>query len=80
MQNDPRGFAQWDFVSTTPTDLQTLVSSFGLSYSDEAGQINHSMNTILIAADGTVANMWPGNDWQSSEVLAVMRHTAALNK
>jgi protein SCO1 len=80
IQNDPGGFAQWDFVSTTPADLQTLVTSFGLSFSNQDGQINHSMNTILLAGDGTVANMWPGNDWQASEVLDVMRHTAAYIK
>lgn len=80
VQNDPAGFAQWDFVSTTPADLQTLVTSFGLSFSDQDGQINHSMNTILLAADGTVADMWPGNDWQASEVLDVMRHAATLIK
>jgi protein SCO1/2 len=80
IQNDPGGFSQWDFVSTTPADLQTLVTSFGLSFSNQDGQINHSMNTILLAGDGTVANMWPGNDWQASEVLDVMRHTVAYIK
>ena len=80
LQNDPGGFAQWDFVSTTPKDLQTLVSSFGLAYSQENNQISHSMNTILLAGNGTVANMWPENDWQSSEILDVMRHTAGLDR
>ena len=80
LQNNPGGFALWDFVSTTPADLQTLVSSFGLSYSQQDNQISHSMNTILLAADGTVADMWPENDWQASEVLDVMRHASALGK
>ena len=80
MEHDPKGFQHWDFVSTTPADLQTLVSSFGLSFSEQDGQISHSMNTILLAADGTVANMWPGNDWQTSEVLDVMRHASTLSK
>jgi protein SCO1 len=80
LQNDPSGFVLWDFVRTTPGELKTLVSSFGLSYSEENDQISHSMNTILLAPDGTIANMWPGNDWQTSEVLDVMRHTAASAK
>ncbi len=78
--HDPGGFQHWDFVSTTPADLQKLVASFGLSYSEQDSQISHSMNTILLAADGTVANMWPGNDWQTSEVLDVMRHASTLSK
>jgi protein SCO1/2 len=75
MDNDPKGFQHWDFVSTTPEDLQKLVGSFGLEYSDEDSQISHSMNTILLAPDGTVANMWPGNEWKANEVAEVIRHT-----
>ena len=36
----PHGrFKHWDFVSTTPADLQKLTAGFGLSYSEQAGQI-----------------------------------------
>jgi len=80
MDHDPNGFGHWDFVSTTPADLLKLTAGFGLSYSEQDGQISHSMNTILLAADGTVANMWPGNEWKTSEVLDVMRHAATANK
>ena len=75
----PRVFQHWDFVSTTPADLQSLVASFGLQYSEQDSQISHSVNTILLAPDGTVAKMWPGNEWQTSEVLDVMRHAATLS-
>jgi hypothetical protein len=34
------------------------------------------MNTILLAPDGTVANMWPGNEWKPNEVADVMRHAS----
>ena len=74
LDHDPRGFEHWDFVSTTPADLQKLTGSFGISYSDEDDQISHSMNTILLAADGTVADMWPGNGWQTNEVVDVIQH------
>ena len=79
MDDNPKGFVHWDFVSTTPADLLKLTAAFGLAYSDQNNQISHSMNTILLAKDGTVANMWPGNDWQTSEVVDVMRHTSAQN-
>jgi protein SCO1/2 len=74
VENDPKGFQHWDFVSTTPDDLQKLVGSFGLEYSEENSQISHSMNTILLAPDGTIANMWPGNEWKPDEVADAMRH------
>lgn len=75
VEHDAKGFQHWDFVSTTPDDLQKLVGSFGLEYSEEDSQISHSMNTILLDPDGTVANMWPGNEWKPDEVTKVMRHT-----
>ena len=80
LDHDPKGFEHWDFVSTTPADLLKLTGSFGLAYSEKNSQINHSLNTILLAADGTVADMWPGNEWQTSEVLNVMRHSLATTK
>ena len=78
MKHDPAGFQHWDFVSTTPADLQKLVAEFGLDYSEDQGQISHSLNTILLAPDGTVAEMWPGNEWQAAEVLDVTRHALAF--
>jgi protein SCO1/2 len=80
LDRDPKGFEHWDFVSTTPADLLKLTGSFGLAYSEENSQINHSLNTILLATDGTVADMWPGNEWQTSEVLDVMHHASTLAK
>jgi protein SCO1 len=80
MNHDPKGFEHWDFVSTTPADLEKLTADFGLAYSEQNSLISHSMNTVLLATDGTVAQMWPGNDWQTSEVLDVMRHTLALSR
>jgi len=77
--HDPAGFQHWDFVSTSPADLQKLVADFGLDYSEQDSQISHSLNTVLLATDGTVVEMWPGNGWQTSEVLDVMRHTSTLS-
>src|ERR1035437_5244167 len=68
MEHDPNGFQHWDFVSTTPADLQKLVASFGLDYSVQDGEIMHDMLTILLAPDGTIANMWPYNNCKTSEV------------
>ena len=78
--HDPAGFQHWDFVSTTPEDLRKLVADFGLDYAEQNSKISHSLDTVLLAADGTVAEMWPGNEWQPSEVLEFMRHTSILSK
>jgi protein SCO1/2 len=78
LDRDPKGFQHWDFGSTTSADLQKLLTSFGIDYGRQDGQISHSLNTILVAPDGTVAQMWPGNEWQTSEVVSVMRQSLAV--
>jgi protein SCO1/2 len=73
LQNDPAGFAHWDFVSTSPTDLRTLATGFGLVYFEKDNQITHSMLTVLLAPDSIVAKVWTGNEWRKSEILDAMR-------
>ena len=80
LRDDASGFAHWDFVLTTPADLQKLASAFGLQYFEQNNQISHSMNTILLASDGTVAETWPGNEWKTSEVVAALKKAAAFKE
>ena len=77
LKDDASGFANWDFVSTSPADLQRLASAFGLEYSVQNNQIVHSMSTILLAPDGTVKQIWPGNQWKTSEVLAALKNATS---
>ncbi len=77
LRDDASGFAHWDFVSTTPADLQKLASAFGLQYFEQNNQISHSMSTVLLAPDGTVAKTWPGNEWKTSEVLAALKNATS---
>lgn len=67
--DDPAGFAQWDFASPAPSDLHKLAQAFGLYYVPDGNQIAHSMDTVLISPDGTIAKSWLDNQWQVEEVL-----------
>jgi protein SCO1/2 len=79
MDHNPAGFKHWDFVSTSAADLQVLTKEFGLDYSaQDNGQLSHTLNTILIARDGTVAEVWPGNEWRPPEILDVTRHALSI--
>ena len=66
--------AHWYFASTTAADLQKLAVDFGLPYFKENNEISHGMKTILLAPEGTVAEMWPDNEWKASEVLAALKN------
>ena len=78
LANDPEGFEHWDFVSTTPDDLNTVATAFGLEYFPQANLVPHSMNTILLATDGTVARYWPGTEWNTSEVISAVRQAIGV--
>jgi protein SCO1 len=73
LKGDAKGFAQWEFVSTTPGDLKKLANAFGLAYSTKDNVISHNLDTILLGPDGAVVKRWPGNEWRTSEVLEAMR-------
>jgi protein SCO1/2 len=73
INDDPAGFAHWEFAATTPDDLRRLAQSFGLEYSVADNQITHTMQTVLIAPDGTVARSWAGSGWSEDEVAAAVK-------
>ena len=54
LKGNASGFAEWDFVSTRPMDIERLGSAFGLTYYQQNNLIVHSMSTILLSPDGTV--------------------------
>lgn len=73
LDDNPAGFAHWEFAATTPEDLRKLAGAFGLEYSVQGNQITHTMQTVLIAPDGTVANTWAGSGWSEEEVANAVR-------
>ena len=77
LHGDSGGFAYWDFVATTPADLKTLAAAFNLTYFEKDNQITHSLRTVLLATDGTVAKVWSGNQWRKQEILDSLRQAAS---
>ena len=66
-QVDP-AFQHWQFATGTPEQVRTLADFFGLSYNEKQGQIVHTLQTVLIGADGKVAKVYTGNQWKPDEV------------
>jgi protein SCO1/2 len=75
LDDDPSGFAYWDFAFITAGDLRKLADAFGLMYFEQDNQISHTMNIVLIAPDGTVAKYW-SQDWTTSELEDGLREQA----
>jgi len=64
---DP-GFQHWQFASGSPEEVRKSADFFGLSYNEKQGQIVHTLQTVLIGADGKVAKVYTGNQWKPAEV------------
>jgi protein SCO1/2 len=74
---DPAGFAHWEFAVSSQDDLKQLASAFDLVYFQQDNQIVHSMDTVLLAPDGTVAQTWTDNDWSTADMLSAIEQAAA---
>jgi len=58
LHDNPSGFAHWTFAAPGADELKKLAEAFGLLYVEEADQISHSINIILIGPDGRVSKYW----------------------
>jgi protein SCO1 len=72
---DPN-FTHWQFATGTPAEIKKITEFFGLSYIPDSGQIVHSLRTAVIAPNGTIADLFNGNDWKPND--AVQAVTAVL--
>jgi protein SCO1/2 len=66
-------FEHWEFATGEAGEIRRLANFFGLTYNTERDQIVHSLRTILIGADGRVAQIYRGNQWKPAEVVADLR-------
>jgi protein SCO1/2 len=69
---DPK-FTHWQFVTSTPAEIKKITDFFGLTYMPDGGQIVHSLRTAVIAPNGTVADVYNGNDWKPNDAVEAVK-------
>jgi protein SCO1/2 len=78
LDGNAQGFAHWSFVVPTPANLKKLATAFGVVYRpSKDGDIEHTMVTALVGPDGTVQQMWNGDDWDPKDVAQAVEYAAA---
>ena len=70
---NPPDFGVWEFATGSAEDIKKITSHFGLIYRRESGQIEHSLVTALIGPDGTLKQIYQGNQWTPGQILAELR-------
>jgi protein SCO1 len=69
-------FTRWTFLTGDRDDVDQFASRFGVSVSralNDARDITHNLRTAIIKPDGTLANVYTGNDWTPEQVLADLK-------
>jgi protein SCO1 len=73
---------RWTFLTGDRDDVDQFAARFGVSVSralNDARDITHNLRTAIIAADGTVAKVYTGNDWSPDQILADLKNLGAPN-
>jgi protein SCO1/2 len=66
-------FARWQLATGSADEIRKVAAFFGLDYySEENGQVIHSLRTGVVAADGTLARVFEHNEWTAAEVVGVL--------
>lgn len=67
-------FAHWTFAVPKQKDLAPLLEFFDVgAVPREGGSLEHTLSTAVIGADGRILKWYPGNQWTSADLLAVVR-------
>jgi protein SCO1 len=72
LNEDPKGFAHWQFTAPSPENLRKLADAFSPIY-EEDNQISHTMSTVLIGPDGKLAKTGIMSDWTVAEAMTAIQ-------
>ena len=82
--NDPKiKFDVWQLAIGSDAEVRKIADFFGLRYQTDENdktQINHSLRTVVIAPDGKVTKIFPGNEWTPRQLLAEMESAFLATK
>jgi len=70
-------FDHWEFASILASERADIARFFNLFYSEDGGQITHSMSTAIIAPDGHVSHWYNDNGWKPADVLSDLMASSA---
>lgn len=71
-------FTVWQLAVGADKEVREVADFFGLRYEvdpNDKEQFNHSLRTAIIAPDGKVAKILPGNEWTTDDLLGELQTT-----
>ena len=68
--------SHWEFATGELAEIHRLMAFAGLETRGEGAGLSHSLRTLVVDADGKIARVFVGNDWQPAELVAAMKAAA----
>lgn len=71
-------FTVWQLAVGSEAEVRKIADFFGLRYEvdqNDKTQINHSLRTAVIAPNGKVVKIIPGNEWTPAELLIELKRS-----
>ena len=70
-------FRHWTFAVPSEAELPAVQHWFGVGINPAGpGNLQHSLSTVIVGADGRVVAFYPTNEWTVAEALHAMREAA----
>lgn len=69
---NPVRFDRWEYATGSEEQIREITGYFGLVYERESNQIVHSLVTALIGPDGSLVQLYLGNQWRPEEILGAL--------
>ena len=69
--SDSKGDSIWQIAVGSEKDVRAIADFFGLRYEvdpNDKAQFNHSLRTVVVAPDGKVTKIFPGNEWTVADL------------
>lgn len=77
--DQPASFADWEFATGTPQQVQQVAQFFGLSYYSEGDQIVHALRTAVITPEGELLKIYKDNKWNPADVVRDLERLLAAS-
>ena len=65
-------FERLALATGAPAEIRAMATYFGLTYSQDNAQIQHTLSTAIIGVDGRVVALLPSNSWRPSDALGAV--------
>jgi len=64
--------ARWRFAGGDPTQVLSIARAFAVHVEEHGALLDHTLATALIDRRGRIVEIWRGNGWKVSDVLAAL--------